>query len=88
MKQDFFCHQHKPDTRVFFYAGILDRRSNISGIFLDVVDTGVAVIASHALFRFKKAPLLYRNKKVVLCKTFFLSRKIICYYNVPRYYRS
>ena len=89
--QDFFCHQHKSDTRMFFHAGILDRRNNISSIEVNVEDTGVAVIAPYASFRYQidpLFPLLHHTKSVVLCKTFFSSRKMICYYKFSRYYRS
>ena len=64
----FFCHQHESDTRMFYHASKLDRRSDISSIVVDAEDTDVAVIASYASFKFEKELLLYRKKKILLFK--------------------
>ena len=63
-----FCHQHESDTRMFYHASKPDRRSDISSIVVDAEDTDVAVIASYASFKFEKELLLYRKKKILLCK--------------------
>ena len=57
----FFYHQHDSDTRMFYHACKLDRRSDISSIVVDAEDTDVAVIASYASFKFEKELLLYRK---------------------------
>ena len=64
----FFYHQHDSDTRMFYHACKLDRRSDISSIVVDAEDTDVAVITSYASFKFEKELLLYRKKKILLCK--------------------
>ena len=51
-KQDFFCHPDESDTRMFFHISILDRRSDITIIVVNVEDTDVAVIASYESLRF------------------------------------
>ena len=53
---------------MFYHASKLDRRSDISSIVVDAEDTDVAVIASYASFKFEKELLLYRKKKILLCK--------------------
>ena len=63
----FFCHQHESDTRLFYHASKLDRRSDISSIVVDAEDTD-PVIASYASFKFEKELLLYQKKKILLCK--------------------
>ena len=55
----FFCHQHESDTRMFYHASKLDRRSDISSTVVDAEDTDVAVIASYASFKFEKELFLY-----------------------------
>ena len=51
-----------------YHASKLDRRSNISTTVVDAEDADVAVIASYASFKFEKELLLYRKKKILLCK--------------------
>ena len=63
-----FCHQHESDTRMFYHASKPDRRSDISSIAVDAEDADVAVIVSYASFKFEKELLLYRKKKILLCK--------------------
>ena len=53
---------------MFYHARKLHRTSNISSIVADPEDTDVAVIASYASFKFEKELLLYRKKKILLCK--------------------
>ena len=53
---------------MFYHARKLDRTSDISSIVADPEDTDVAVIASYASFKFEKKLLLYRKKKIFLCK--------------------
>ena len=67
----FFCHQHESDTRMFYNASKLDRRTDISSTVVDAEDSDIAIIASYASFKFEKELLLYRKKEILLCKQLF-----------------
>ena len=76
----FFCHQHESDTRMFYHASKLDRRSDISSIVVDAEDTDVAVIASYASFKFEKELLFYRKKENTTMQAALSGRYVICHH--------
>ena len=68
IEQEYFCHQHEANAKIFFYAKILDSGNDISAVAIDAQDTDVSIISAYASHKLEKVAL-YRRSKIIKCKS-------------------
>ena len=69
IEQEYFCHQHKADTKIFYHAKILDSSDDISAVVIDAKDTDVLVISAYASHELEKDVVLYWRNKLIKRKS-------------------
>ena len=69
IEQEYFCHQHEADTKVFYHAKILDSSNIISAVVIDAEDTDVLVISAYASHILEKDVVLYKRNKLIKCES-------------------
>ena len=69
IEQEYFCHQHKADTKISYHAKILDSRNYIFVVVIDAEDTIVLVISAYASHKLEKDVNFYRRNKLIKCKS-------------------
>ena len=68
IEQEYFCHQHEANAKIFFYAKILDSGNDISAVAIDAQDTDVSIISAYASHKLEKVAL-YSRSKIIKCKS-------------------
>ena len=68
---EYTCHQHEADTRLFYHASLLDERNYIHTIVVDSEDTDVLVIASYASQNLTSKLCVYRRGKILIASELF-----------------
>eukprot|EP00112_Aurelia_sp_Birch-Aquarium-sp1_P024471 Seg7765.2 transcript_id=Seg7765.2/GoldUCD/mRNA.D3Y31 product="hypothetical protein" protein_id=Seg7765.2/GoldUCD/D3Y31 len=66
---EYTCYHHEADTRLFFHASILDRKTVASRISVDSEDTDVVPIAAKVAHKISKELCLYRKGHNYDCKS-------------------